>query len=434
MKTITNLLCTAFFATLFLCSGCVKDDCERELTYIEYTPVWIHPTGFRSDIQSEAPRELKRPGKIYFYNNYIFINEQREGIHIIDNSIPESPQRVSFIPIEGNIDMAIKGDILYADHFIDLLALDIKDPLNARLLNRSENVFPHQGLDENGFLLSHYEFNEKTEVLNCQETSRFVNRGGFWFQDFATAEVFSASSQRFDSNISFDAGSNATSIGTGGSLARFTIVNDYLYTIDDNNLHVFDLNDPIAPNEVNLVGIAWGIETIFPHEDKLFIAGNDGLYIYDNSNPVEPTYLSQFNHARACDPVYIKDNYAYVTLRDGTECEGFLNQLDLIDITDIENPRLERTFPMENPHGLGIKDNTLFLCEGEGGIKVFDIEIPEALDQNQLDRIKDIHAFDVIPVPSDRDLLLVIGEGGFYQYDSENPDDLKLISSILVEK
>ena len=52
------------------------------------------------------------------------------------------------------------------------------------------------------------------------------------------------------------------------------------------------------------------------------------MYIYDNSNPHNPTYMSQFEHAEVCDPVFIEGNFAYVTLRSGSRCNGFQNQLD----------------------------------------------------------------------------------------------------------
>src|SRR5690349_16406055 len=40
---------------------------------------------------------------------------------------------------------------------------------------------------------------------------------------------------------------SATTTGQGGSLARFTIVGDYLYTVDHANLKVFEITDPTQP-------------------------------------------------------------------------------------------------------------------------------------------------------------------------------------------
>ena len=93
--------------TLF--SGCLKDECEATRTYIRYDPVYITKEDLRSDIEVLGPRDLREPGKIYFYQDYIFINEIREGIHIIDNKNPKNPIPLAFVKIKGNVDMAVKG-------------------------------------------------------------------------------------------------------------------------------------------------------------------------------------------------------------------------------------------------------------------------------------------------------------------------------------
>jgi hypothetical protein len=202
--------------------------------------------------------------------------------------------------------------------------------------------------------------------------------------------------------------------------------------IDDSSMDVFDLSLAEQPTLVNTINIGWGIETIFPYEDKLFIGSNSGMFIFDNSNPMNPVQLSAFAHARACDPVVVQDDYAYVTLRNGSECVGYVNQLDLVNISDIVNPVLVKSFPMENPHGLSIKDQLLFLCEGNFGLKSFDITDPVVLDQHLLDHEQDFHAFDAIALPGTENILLVIGEDGFYQFSFDDPADLKLLSKIPV--
>jgi hypothetical protein len=318
--------------------------------------------------------------------------------------------------------------LLYADSYVDLVALDIKDINNIQKVGRSENVFPFIQEDDNGRLLVGFDIEEVTEIRDCDATSSLVNRGGVWFETIDVA--FDANFQ----NGAPTAGGAVTNSGVGGSMARFTIADNYLYTVDNNSMHVFDLNNAAQPNRINTVDIGWGIETLFPYQDKLFIGSNSGLFIYDRSTPTAPSFISSFAHVTSCDPVFVKDNYAYVTLRSGNFCQGFTDQLDLIDITNINSPRLEKSFPMDNPHGLSIKDNNLFLCEGAEGFKVFDIENPKELDDNLLERMKDIHAYDVIVVPGNDNVLLAIGDDGFYQYNFDNPKKLKLLSSIPVVK
>lgn len=405
---------------MFSLNSCVEDDCMREVTYIDYTPVYM-TTSEIQDIKTENAKALEKPGKIYFYNNYIFVNEINKGIHIIDNHNPESPQNISFISIPGNRDMAIQGKNLYADNGADLITLDISNALDVKVIDRQTKAFKDLYEYPQGYLV-YYEEEEVTEIVDCNSSS--FGRGGWAINERMDGNVFLSSNS---------SSSTSTGSGVGGSMARFTITQGHLYAVNDYAMKVFDLANPEMPNAVGDINLGWGIETIFPYGDKLFIGSNSGMYIFDNSTPSSPTQLSRFEHARACDPVYVKDNYAYVTLRSGTWCEGFTNQLDLIDITDLTKPILEKTFNMDNPHGLSIKGDNLYLCEGEFGLKTFDISNPTKLNRNKIDHIDDLHAYDAINIP-DTDIIMVIGDDGLYQYNTSNPSKLKEISKIEVSK
>ena len=198
-------------------------------------------------------------------------------------------------------------------------------------------------------------------------------------------------------------------------------------------MHLFDLGYDGIPQAGNSISLGWGIETIFPYENKLFIGSQNGMEIYNIENPSTPFRLGGYGHFTSCDPVFVKDNYAYVTLRSGTTCNGStINQLDLLDISNITNPILLESFEMENPHGLSIDGDNLFLCEGEHGLKVFNIEDPEKLDRNRLEYLKSIHAVDVIATPGESNVLMVIGNTGLQQYNYDNPKRLKLLSTIPV--
>ena len=84
---------------------------------------------------------------------------------------------------------------------------------------------------------------------------------------------------------------------------------------------------------------------------------------------------------------------------------------------------------MHNPHGLGVDNSILFLCDADAGLKVFDASDPLTLTQNQLGHINSVHSYDVIP---QNQLLLLIGDDGFYQYDYTNPANLQYLSKIAV--
>lgn len=123
MKVYTvQILCALVLSSL---SGCIVESAGVDRTTTGYRPVY--GSSELKEIAVTAPRPVKNPGKIYVYKHYLLVNEINEGIHVFDNSAPENPNPVSFLRIVGNSDMAIKGDILYADHLGNLIAVAISD-------------------------------------------------------------------------------------------------------------------------------------------------------------------------------------------------------------------------------------------------------------------------------------------------------------------
>jgi hypothetical protein len=387
----------------------------------------------RTQVRKENARSMEHPGKMYVKGDYLFVNEIKKGIHVINNKDRSHPEFVSFINIPGNGDMAVRDQILYADSFSDLVAIDISDPLNPKEIDRVKNVFK-TGLFDGGFWSliegtgaiqdQNVELVTETVVVNCEEDVVPNNWWGGWLFD-------GAASASFASGSSASAPNAAGGSGQAGSMARFALHQNFLYTVGQNDLHLFNIATPSKPKDFATVNVGWGIETIFPYEDKLFIGSSTGMFIYDNSNPAAPKQLSTFQHGRSCDPVVVQDDIAYVTLRTGTACQGTQNQLDLVDISNAASPQLIKSYQMQNPHGLSIDFPALYLCEGEHGLKVFDVKDKFNVDKNQLAHFTEMDAYDVISMGK---TLLLIGKDGFYQYDASNPKDLRLLSKIPVGK
>lgn len=437
MNTKFLLLPLLFVGLSWLLSGCVQDRCEEDVTYVKMQPVYLSMAELRDMIGSESPRPLRQPGKLYLMGRYVFIAEVNEGVHVIDNLDPHNPQNIAFIRVPGVRDMAVKGSIMYVDSYTDLVSLDISDPQNVTEVDRDADVFPygswHDGLwaDPDSGIAIRFDEVEITETVDCGEIgvmpidmggNVFIRRNGLLFTtDMETAAIRNESS----------AGSGEHANGVGGSMARFTLVRDHLYVVTNTDLQAYSVANVTNPAFRTTQGIGWGdIETIFPMNDHLLIGSMNGMYIYSLDNPDQPTYTSEMQHMRSCDPVVAEGDYAYVTLRGGTTCGSTLNQLDVVNISDINSPWLVASYPMHNPHGLGIRDGVLFICDGDEGLKVYDASDVMAIDQNQLAHFADIHAFDVIPVPQ---ILLMVGEDGFYQYDYSDLSDIRLLSTIEVQ-
>ncbi|GAA4371905.1 hypothetical protein [Hymenobacter koreensis] len=196
--------------------------------------------------------------------------------------------------------------------------------------------------------------------------------------------------------------------GKAGSMARFAVMNNTLYTVDGQSLRVFNLADPNNPVAAGRAALGVGIETIFPKPPYLFIGTQRGMFIFDASVPLVPRQVAYYEHVVSCDPVVVADRYAYLTLRAGRTCGGGMNQLQVIDLTNLSQPRLAQVYPLTKPYGLGIDSASLFVCDD--GLKVFDARRTPLLTQREHHRIE---AYDVIP---DRGRLFVIGSAGLYQY------------------
>lgn len=210
--------------------------------------------------------------------------------------------------------------------------------------------------------------------------------------------------------------SNSQETGQGGSLAQFTIVNDYLYTVDRSSLNVFSISNLEAPVQVNTSFIGFDIETLFHFNNDLYIGSQTGMFIYSLENPEEPKQLASVSHFRACDPVVAKQNYAFVTLDGSTGCGGSLSVLEVYDTSNINQPQLISRRNLVAPKGLGLYNDFLFVCDDE--IKVFDIS---NINEIKLVHALSVSAFDVIIRGNE---LIAIGENNLFQYQLD-PNDIK---------
>jgi hypothetical protein len=212
-------------------------------------------------------------------------------------------------------------------------------------------------------------------------------------------------------------------------MARLTIVNDYLYGVSNSELYAINISNAASPQLTSTRNMGWNIETIYPFKDRLFIGSRTGMFIYNINNPAQPTQMSQFSHARSCDPVIADDNFAYVTLRTGTSCDGFNNQLDILNITNLSAPSLVRTVKMTNPHGLAKDGDKLFICDGADGLKMYDASKRSSVELQT--HIRGLNTFDVVALQNN---AIVVAEDGLYQYSyNQNGTSLTQISKMPIQ-
>lgn len=135
-----NLLSSAVVSVVFLFSACIEENAYQKIGPVEgYKPVYAE--SFQQEVLFLAPRTIASPGKIYVFGNYLFVNEMLEGVHVINNTDPSNPINIAYIQIPGNVDIAVRENVLYADNYTDLVAIDMSDVNNPKVCDRETNVF-----------------------------------------------------------------------------------------------------------------------------------------------------------------------------------------------------------------------------------------------------------------------------------------------------
>ena len=399
-----------------LLSGCLEESCSEDRLVTGFEPVIVTADDWRaSTFFCGVPQEVCEASSFYVYGDYLFMMENTRGLHIFNNSDPANPTPITFMEVPGGQGLAVRNDILYMNQYVDLVAFRLDDPEQPELVGRTEGVFEpgtvFARVLPDGEYVAEWLPTAEQRVISCNDprfTQSVWDEGGIFFagnrNDLALDANFSAPTAEAGG------GGGGENVGQGGSLARFTITNGTLYAVDERNLKTFDLSDPERPQFIGNVGLDWGIETLFPYGNQLYVGSATGVHIYDVSDPLNPEHLSTFEHVLACDPVVVHDDLAYVTLWGGRDCGSVGDQLEIIDVSDPRNPTSVQITPMSSSHGLGVAEGKLFLCSQWEGFRVFDLD-DEGLLGEQLDHVDDVTARDVIVQPGINNLIVL----GYYQ-------------------
>ena len=410
-----------FSLTLLALTGCENKVTEM-VTYKINEPIFMATSTFRNSVKVTAgPQKITSIGKMCFYNNYLYISEPEKGIHIINNTDPTNPQQTGFIELLGNADLAIRNGLLYADSYIDLVWFDVSNPALPELKGRLDSIFP------NAFPMTQNQYGIDYTV-SYPTTNKGIIIG--WVLKERTEEVSTYTGGWGNGGIALNSGSSGSnSTGINGSMSRFSIYNDHLYSVINNYLNVFDLkgNKPVKSGADFYIGR--NVETIFSYKDNMFMGTPTGLLIYSVKDPLKPVFQSSLSHVYGCDPVVVENDLAYVTVHSGNLCGQSSNELFIVDVSNIKSPKQLVSYTMTNPKGLGIDNGKLFLCDD--GLKIYKVTDPQTIMSNQLAHYSGMNGYDVIP---QNNILLMIASDGLYQYNYSDLNNIRQISKIPIEK
>jgi hypothetical protein len=102
-------------------------------------PIYL-PENELKIIENKPPQPIQVSGTIFLKDTLFFILEQQKGIHVFNIKDTANTINLAFFNIPAITDFTISGNVLYADSWRDLVAIDIQNLQDVKEINRIENV------------------------------------------------------------------------------------------------------------------------------------------------------------------------------------------------------------------------------------------------------------------------------------------------------
>ncbi|HZL83949.1 MAG TPA: hypothetical protein VFD07_01075, partial [Candidatus Krumholzibacteria bacterium] len=151
------------------------------------------------------------------------------------------------------------------------------------------------------------------------------------------------------------------------------IAGSYAYVIADKTLHVVDITNPVAPQDVGQVVLAptspW-INAMAVQSPYVFVTAPDrfgSLWIVDVSNPHAPRIVGAFFAGFPVGEVVTSGAYVYVTTLTG---------IGIVDASNLSAPTLVNTVNIPRGAGaLAVAGNHVYVV-GQLGLTIVDVSTP----------------------------------------------------------
>ncbi len=249
---------------------------------------------------------------------------------------------------------------------------------------------------------------------------------------YLLAIVFFVSSCEQDSVLTEGIGSSTGEV-LSGSYANMLTLGNFLYVLGNGQLKTLSLSDPSKPELLDEQDVNFVVESLFITGDNLFVGSQEGMFIYTIGNDGIPNFRSETSYDEfdqfSCflDPVTANEEYAYVTLDNDSSFEtcwrpALDDQMRVFDLEDLENPVLVNTIFMEDPKGIALDGEYLFVCEKTKGLTAFELSNP--INPELIYKSEDFSAFDLIPASG---LLMVVGQDTLHQFDYTDINNISKI-------
>jgi hypothetical protein len=390
-----------------------------------YIPEYMSYDELRSSFKITGPRNLSVPGKIRAMNQWLFISEIGTGIHVFDNSNPISPVNTLFLNIPGNTDLEVSGDILYADSYTDLLALDI-----SRLGETSPSVSLKYRLPDvlyldvyRRYLGESNPYQKKVKIDKSRGVVVNVLRDKEMKTTFNPFFFYAPSS--FDTYFLNGNGQSPVASDNTGYDSLFSVKGDLLYTVRGSVIGIYSIKESDKPVFLRNIPLEFHVETVYSANGKLFIVSLAELHVYSLSDPLQPVNMTTFEIPDAYEQFACSDGYAFVLLKEWQWTSG---SILAIKFPADGKPRVVKEYEMSNLSDIVTDGSRLYICARKEGVKMFDASNPLSLRL-----IDQMNGGDSRHAVIHRRILTVTGPGGLTQYDISS-GGFRLLSSISAER
>jgi hypothetical protein len=142
---------SCFLCLLILTVSCIWHTEDNFSSTSQYEAVIMNRQDFENTVGTFASQDIIKSGKIYIFENLLFISEVNDGFHVFNYQDPTNPVPIKYIKAPGATDLAIRNGILYINQATDLITLKFNEQtLSFDLMHRNKNVFP-QKISPDGF-------------------------------------------------------------------------------------------------------------------------------------------------------------------------------------------------------------------------------------------------------------------------------------------
>ena len=313
-----------FYITLLVICVACEDTVEvthrysRLSTNFKTYPIYLDAREILADIQVKPSVNPHEVIKIAANDKYFFVGESMRGIHVFEKIDDHRVKPLCFIECRYIKAFDVVDNMLYCNNFVDLLVIDVENPLQAKILHREKDYFNKYGNSSFNFPVIHNSsINSNVYFIGNQHLSFTVT-----VTDANPEPDLSAYDKLYE-NIVVKEVSEA--LLSGRPYAGIVNVEGKIYTLETNSLvqvsytddDLFNSNPAI--NNFNYFSVI-PTSSLKYKDGIIFVIGDGTIVFFDYFNTQNRGFFSTWNSS---DVVALKETInSFVVLNNNFSILG----------------------------------------------------------------------------------------------------------------